>query len=382
MKLDFCKLEVTILHSFTSFDTLYDKIMNFRSICQYFCAMDTGAIDPKQPQDITSGDYLVEMKFDNTQLDCELKLIDSTTPGANKFTFVVYNMPATTLFAVDDYLLFKYYWESDPTKYLFYHTVIQNIQSKRVGGDLQTTIKGVVVDQDILANWSVYRTSPLLQYTSDIADFIKNELQLDIYSTVNVPEAHIKLPAPIYTYGKTVKQVLDLFCQQMTTLIQSDLLLIHNYTSNENAWNSMNISQKYTPSAYVPITTNHSRTKTKLLWKFVNNECIVFFRNTDMDSKFLNDYYKIEVPIVNYNDLLLYDDKTDNFTIECFGIPILKSGVAYYIEVSAVPAYITTQSAFYVVEEVETKITICDGFIMKIHSMKSMDNGNIDPLKK
>lgn len=331
--LDFCQLEVIVIHSLQTFATLKDKFVNLKQINTFF--QNTG-----YSNEIEDPNFVVQLEFTNSMLDCELKIVDSIEDDGDSFQFTVYNIPDKTIFSVGDYLLFKYYWRGDPKKYTFYHGYINDIKSTRSAADFKTVIKGEVVHQNILYNWSIFNKYPKLDLFEQIPDFIQNELKLGFYSTTSGWEQSILLPNAIFTRGKSVGQILDEICQQVT----------------EN--------NKILDPA------NKDSLKNRLRWRLVNGETILFFRDSDLDGQELNTQFNIEVPAVNYSDLLEYQDNTENYQIQVFGIPTLKAGMVFYVDTTGTPDWVTEESAYFVAEEVEHNITCSDGYIMKIYARK------------
>lgn len=315
-----CILEVTVIHSLQNFETTAEKFRNVSAISQYFKRLDKSAIDPN------NSDLVIQLQFDNTQLFCELKVIDSMEDESDKFTFRVWNVPEGTIFAKEDYLLFKFYWDSDPTTYTTYHGIIKSIKSKRTNADLQVTIKGNIVDQDVLYNWSIYDKYPKLTYYNDVKDFIENELHFNFTSLVPGFTDKTRLSKPILTYNKSIGDILEEVCKQAS-----------------------------------------SSTGEQCSWKFINNNTILLYKKSDLSTKYLNETYNLRVPAINYNDLIEFTDNGTGFTIELFGIPTLIAGIVFYIEVTDVPSYITTESAYYIANEIEHNITLKDGYMMKVY---------------
>jgi hypothetical protein len=342
--LDFCKLEVTVVHSLINFKSTLEKFRNVSAISKYF-ESDSGqwTLDPD------NSDTVIVLKFDNSQLSCELKAIDSTDDACDNFIFKVWNVPENTIFNIGDYLLFKWYWESDPTRYTVYHGVIKSISVKRNNADLQTSLKGCLVNQDILYNWSIYAKYPKITYYSEVSDFIQNELNFNFTPMIPTFNNKIKLLNPILTRGKSVGEILEQICQQIT----KDLSVIPYNVQMGGVFD------------YPTIVT--SEAKDKCNWKFINGNTILIYLDSQLNTKLLNELYSIVVPSVNYNDLIEYTNNGDNFTIQVFGIPTLKSGIVFYIDTTGVPNYVTTKSAYYLVTEIEHNITISDGYVTKVY---------------
>lgn len=315
-----CILEVTVIHSLQNYETTAEKFRNVSAISEYFKRLDKESIDPNNP------DLVIQLQFDNTQLFCELKVIDSMEDESDKFTFKIWNVPEGTIFAEEDYLLFKFYWDSDPTTYTTYHGIIKSIKSKRTVSDLQVTIKGNIVDQDILYNSSIYGKYPKLTYYSDVEDFIENELHFNFTSLVPGFIDKTQLSKPILTYNKSIGEILEEVCKQASL-----------------------------------------STGEQCSWKFINNNTILLYKKSDLSTKYLNETYNLRVPTVNYNDLMEFTDNGTGFTIELLGIPTLIAGIVFYIEVTDVPSYITTKSTYYIVNEIEHNITLKDGYMMKVY---------------
>lgn len=320
--LDFCKLEVTIVHSLLSFKTAPRKFKNIAAISKYF----NQSAPAKHPY-LESANTVLVLEFDNTQLDCELKIVDSTEDASDVFAFKVWNFPENTMMYIGDYLLFKYYWESDPTKYTTYHGVIKTIRSKRDTANVKTIVKGQLVNQDILYNWSIYEKYPKLTYYSEVKDFIENELQFSFTYMIPVFSRKLRLTTPILTKGKPVGAILEEVCSQLTAILKDDTCK----------------------------------------WKFINGNTILIYRGSDLGKKFLNEQFKLQVPAINYNDLFEYTDNGENFFIEMEGIPTLVSGIVFYVDTTGVPPYITTESAYYVADEIEHTISCTDGYSVKIY---------------
>ncbi len=320
IKCDFCRLEITVVHSLQNFETSEDKFRNIAAISQYFSKLGTSAVDPNNK------DLIIQLQFDNTQLACELKIIDSMEDESDKFTFRIWNVPEGTIFVKGDYLLFKYYWDSDPTTYTTYHGVIKSVSSKRTSADLAVVIKGSIVDQDILYNWSIYNKYPKLNNYSDVSDFIENELQYNF--TTLVPGFIDKTPlsTPILTYKKSVGDILTEVCSQAS-----------------------------------------ESTGQECSWKFINNNTILLYKKSDLSTKFLNETYNMRVPSIDFNSLFDFKNNGEEFIIECTGIPTLVAGIVFYIDCTGVPSYITTESAYYVVNEIEHNITLKDGYLIKVY---------------
>ena len=339
--LDFCKLEVTIIHSLQPFTSMVDKFRNVAEISKYFqssastfddvalyfrAELGLGIVNTK------SEDFIIKMQFDNLQARCELKIVDSIEDASDTFIFKVWNFPENTILYAGDYLLFKYYWESDPNNYTSYHGVINTVDAKRTCADLQITVKGQLVHQNILYNWSVYDKYPKLQYYSDIKDFIENELKFDFTSMVHGFTDKTPLTTPIFTRGKSVGVIFEEVCKQATAgLLEND----------------------------------------ECLWKFVNGQTILFYKSSNLDGRLLNEYFKVEVLSIKYNDLLSYTMNTDQYCIETFGLPTIVAGIVFHIDAEEVPDYVTTESAYYIVNEVEHNITLSSGYTMKIYATKT-----------
>jgi len=333
--LDFCKLEVIVIHSLQTFTSKATKFQNVAQISQYFKLYNSDSTDIFKyfntgMQYGSDVNMVIQVQFDNTQLNCELKIVDSAEDASDTFTFKVWNLPENTILAEGDYLLFKYYWEADPSNYISYHGIITTLTSKRTSANLQTTVKGQLVDQNILYNWSVYDKYPKLNYYSDIKDFIEQELQFKLVSRIQGFEDKTKLPTPILTRSKSVGDILNDVCDQITkTKLTGD--------------------------------TCH--------WKFVNGQDIWLYKHSDLGSRILNEYLKMTVPSVKYNDLLEYTLNDDGVIIQVFGIPTLVAGVVFYIDAEEVPeGHATIASAYYMVNEVEHNITVSDGYVTKIYA--------------
>jgi hypothetical protein len=315
----FCRVEVTIIHSLQNFATTAEKFRNVAAISQYYKRLDRGAIDPNNP------DLVIQSQFDNTQLFFELKIIDSTEDDSDKFTFKLYNVPEGTIFVEGDYLLFKIYWDSDPTTYTTYHGIIKSVKSKRTVADLQATIKGSLVDQDILNNWSIYQKYPKLTYYSDVKDFIEQELKFNFTPLTTNFLGKVPLSKPILTYNKSIGDILGEVCKQLSASGQ------------------------------------------ECSWKFVNNNTILIYKKSDLGTKYLNEVYNLRVPTINYNDIFEFTSNGTGFIIETEGIPTLTAGIVFCVEVTSVPSYITAETTYYIVNEVEHNITLKDGYLMKIY---------------
>lgn len=318
---NFCRLEVTVIHSLQNFKTTAEKFRNVASISQYFQKLGNNAIDPNNV------DLVIQTQFDNEQMNCELKIVDSMEDNSDSFVFKVWNIPEGTIMVEGDYLLFKFYWDSDPTTYTSYQGIIKTIKSKRTVANLQTTIKGSIVNQDVLYNWSVYDKYPKLTYYKDVEDFIENELNYNFTSLVPGFVDKVQLTKPILTYNKSVGDILEEVCKQASVV-----------------------------------------TGEKCSWKFINNNTILLYKKSDLSTKYLNDTYNMRVPSIDYNSLFEFTGNgSGGFKIELTGIPTIVAGIVFYIDVTSVPSYITTKSAYYVVNEVEHNITTKDGYIMKVN---------------
>jgi len=338
--LDFCKLEVTVIHSLQTFTSMIDKFRNVSEIAKYFKSDSSTFTDVAQyfraelglgMSNFKSEDFVVRLQFDNTQLNCELKIIDSLEDASDTFVFKVYNLPIDTVLTSGDYLLFKYYWESNPKKYTSYHGIITTIGSKRTSAELQLTVKGQLVNQNILYHWSIYDKYPILQYYSDVKGFIMNELKFNFTTRIKGFSDKIALPTPIFTRGKSVGIILENVCEQITKSILKEKNDICR-------------------------------------WKFLNGQTILIYKESDLGGRILNEHIHIQVPSIKYNDLLNYTPDDGEYLIEVFGIPTLVSGIVFYIDAEEVPDYVTVESAYYIANEVEHNIRLSDGYTMRIHA--------------
>lgn len=320
VKCGHCILEVTVIHSLQNFATTAEKFRNISAVSEYFKKMDKTAINPNNP------DMVIQLQFNNDRYHCELKIVDSTEDDSDKFVFKVFNIPEGTILVKGDYLLFKIYWAEDPNTYTIYHGVVVDVSSKRTVADLQLTVKGNLVDQDILYNWSIYEKYPKLTYYSDIEDFVENELHFNFTTLVPGFVDNVPLTKPILTYQKSIGGILEQVCAQASKSIGE-----------------------------------------QCSWKFINNNTILLYKKSDLGTKFLNERYNLRVPTINYNSLFGFTNNGTGFTVETVGIPTLTAGIVFYIEVTDVPSYITAESTYYVVNEVEHNITLKDGYLMKIY---------------
>lgn len=342
-ELDFCKLEVCVIHPFLS--TKADERYNDISGKLKFYNLKDKDVWSAENEIVTSKDpdMVVQLQFDNTQLNCELKVVDSTEDESDKFQFKVWNMPENVTFAVDDYLLFKWYWEADPDNYTCYHGVIKSVKSKRNSADLETTVKGIVVDQDILYATSIYQKYPKLTYYSDVKNFIERELNLEFVSMIPGFSQKTPLPEPILTRGKSVGVIMETVCSQLTRTV----------LKNANSRYPNDVAK----------------------WKFLNGQTILIYRESDLKSRnsnILNNHLMITVPEVSYNDVLEFTDNGDNnFTLQVFGLPTVVSGISIHVDATDAPAFVTFESAYYTVDEVEHNITMADGYIMKAYVRKN-----------
>lgn len=335
--LDFCKLDVTIIHSLQTFTSMVDKFNNVSQITKYFDLNNSSSTDLLSyfRDEMRLGgdsDLVIQLQFDNTQLDCELNIIDSTEDASDTFVFKVYNLPENTVLYSGDYLLFKFYWESDPEHYTSYHGLIKTVSAKRSSANVLTTAKGQLVNQNILYNWSIYDKYPKLEYYSDIKDFVEQELKFEFVSMIHGFNTNMNLPTPILTRGKSVGDILEDVCSQITK----------NVLTNDEC-----------------------------LWKFVNGQTILLYKRSDLGGRILNEYFKISVPSIKYADLLSYTITDGEYIIEVFGLPTVVSGIVVYIDAEDVPDYISAESLYYVVNEVEHKITLSDGYIVKLYASKT-----------
>lgn len=329
---DQCILEVTVVHSLQSFETNIEKFRNIQAISQYFSRIGNETIYLKNT------DSVVKLQFNNTQLLCELKIIDSTEDKSDKFTFKVWNIPDNTILSEGDYLLFKFYWKSDPTTYTTYHGMIKRLKAKRTGEGLQTTIKGNLVNQEILYSTSVYEKYPKLTYFNDVQNFIENDLNYNFTTLAPGFVDKTPLSRPILTRDKSVGDVLTEICKQLT-----------------------------------------KSTGQECSWKFINNNTVLLYKKSDLGTKYLNERYNIRSISIDYNSLSDFIDNGTNFTVECVGIPTLTAGITFYIDCTAVPAYVKTQSAYYVISEIEHNITLNAGYHVKIYCdlANSEENTNV-----
>lgn len=335
--LDFCKLEVTIIHSLQTFSSMVDKFHNVKEITKYFDLYNSSSTDLLTyfRDDMRLGndaDLVIKLQFDNTQLNCELKIIDSTEDASDNFVFKVWNLPNNTVLFSGDYLLFKFYWESDPEHYTSYHGVIKDIKAKRSSADLLITAKGEVVNQNILYNWSIYEKYPKLHFYSDVKDFIENELNFNFVPMVTGFNNDTVLPTPIFTRGKSVGIILEEVCKQITDSVSKD---------------------------------------DPCHWKFINGQTILLYKDSDLGGRILNEYFKIAVPSIKYNDLLEYTPNDTGYIVNTFGIPALVSGIVFHINADEVPSYLEAESAYYTANEIEHNITLSSGYIMKIYATKT-----------
>jgi hypothetical protein len=321
-EMNFCRLEVTVLHSLLNFTERFDRYRNAASIIKYFNTLTHPIVI-----NFMDNDMLFQLQFDNTILSCELQIIDSTDDTADSFKFKVWNIPTDTILTIGDYLLFKFYYNSEPDVYTTYHCVVKSLKPSRDSeANLLTEITGTVVDQDILSNWSIYAKYPKLNTYNDVKDFVENELKFNFTTTVPGFVDKTLLTTPILTRGKSISNILTEVCSQASKSLGKDCG-----------------------------------------WKFVNSNTILIYKNIDLGTKLLNDQYNLLIPVINYNDIFEFVDNGTNFTVKVYGIPTLKSGVVFYVEVTTIPDYITAKSTYYVVEEIEHSITINDGYIMKIY---------------
>jgi len=332
--LDFCKLEVTVIHSLQTFTSMTDKFNNIFQITKYFNMQNNSVMDFPEYLNTSlildnNNDTVIQLQFDNTQLDCELKIIDSTEDNSDSFVFKVYNLPENTILYADDYLLFKFYWESDPNNYTSYHGLIKTVSAKRSSANILTTVKGQLVHQNILYNWSIYDKYPKLEYYSDIKDFVEQELKFEFISMIHGFTTNMKLPTPILTRGKSVGSILEEVCSQLTSNVLS---------------------------------------KDECLWKFVNGQTILLYKRSDLGRRILNERFKIPVPSIKYADLLAYTITDGEYTIELFGLPTVVAGIVIYIDAEEVPEYISVESAYYIVNEIEHNITLTSGYNVKIYA--------------
>lgn len=320
IKCDQCILEVTVIHSLQSFETNIEKFRNIQSISKYFTRIGNETIYLKNT------DSVVKLQFNNTQLFCELKIIDSIEDESDKFTFKVWNVPDNTIFSEGDYLLFKFYWASDPTTYTTYHGIIKKLKAKRTYDGLLTTIKGSLVDQEILYNTSVYEKYPKLSYYNDVQNFIEHDLNYNFTTLAPGFIDKTKLARPILTRGKSIGDVLTEVCKQLS-----------------------------------------KTTGQQCSWKFINGNTILLYKKSDLGTKYLNERYNIRVISIDYNSLFDFIDNGTDFTVECVGIPTLTAGLVFYIDCTTVPSYITTKSTYYVINEIEHTITLNNGYEVKIY---------------
>lgn len=340
--LDFCKLEVTVLHSIQGFESAKEKLNNVAAMVKYFDPADKNEW-ANERKSVTSDD-LFQFKFDNTQLNCELKVVDSIDDEGDNFIFKVWNIPETVIFYPDDFLLFKYYWETDPKKYTTFHGLIKKVKSNRLSSDLETTIKGELVNQAILYGTSVFQKFPKLTQYSDVKNFVENELNLEFVSMIPGFSQKTKLVTPILTRGKSVGVIMELICKELTdTTLKTANPLYPNDVAR---------------------------------WKFLpDGQTILVYRDSDLISKnssILNNDVKMTVSSVDYNDLLEFTDVGDgSYVIQIFGLPTIKAGVVFYINTKGAPSFVTAESAYYVVDEVEHNISLADGFIMKAYVRKT-----------
>jgi hypothetical protein len=228
-----------------------------------------------------------------------------------------------------DYLLFKFYWESDPDHYTSYHGLIKTVSVKRSSANVLTIVKGQLVHQNILYNWSIYDKYPKLEYYSDVKDFVEHELKFEFVSMISGFTTDMNLPTPILTRGKSVGVIFEEVCKQITKSVL---------------------------------------TNDECLWKFVNGQTVLFYKRSDLSGRVLNEYFKISVPTIKYSDLLTYTITDGEYVIELFGLPTIVSGIVIYIDAEEVPDYISIESAYYIVNEVEHKITLNDGYIAKLYT--------------
>jgi hypothetical protein len=311
---DFARIDVTLCHRPTmrNLDTVEEQMAY---IAQYFQQTDYN----------TTTDYLV-LKFNNEQLHCDLNIIDSLEEGADKFSFSVWNVPDDVMFAQDDIILFRYYWQDDSSRYTIYHGQILSISTDRSGADWKTTITGEIIHSNLMYNWSAYRRISLVKYYSDIASIVSSEIGLTLKTHIEEFFDNIPLTEPILTYNKTVGEVLTDVCAQLST---------------ENV---------------------------KCRWKIINNDLFIYKVN-ELDHAIFNEAYDIDTLVVKYDDLLEFTSVNDNqVQFKAFGLPAVKAGVVIELNSNGAPDYITWKTDFLIVDEVEHSITADDGYISTVYA--------------
>lgn len=340
-ELGFCKLEVTAIHSPMNLKDVTARFQNMQAIQKYFVttAQSTDSGYPSAVQ--ANKDKVIQVKFDNTQLNCELQVIDSTEDESDTFTFTVYNVPDNTIFIKGDYLLFKWYWDNDPDNYTMYHGTIDTAKAELSAADRKIIVKGPLVNQDILYNYTSSTKYPKLTYYSDVKDYVVNDLKLDFKSTMSIFTQKQPMSSPILTKGKSVGKIMETVCERVT-----------------KGW--LTQSERYPGD--------------KCKYKFVNGQAIYFYRDSDLKNRnetILNKEYKIPTISIHYNDLFDFQNIDGVYTIEVTGLPTLKSGIAFYIDCANVPAWVSTQSAYYLADEVEHNFSLKDGYNCKIYARLS-----------
>jgi len=303
---DFARLEVTLCHrpDLSNLATVEEQTAY---IAQYFQQTNYNA----------TTDYLV-LKFNNEQLHCELDIVDSLEEGSDSFKFSVWNVPES--------VMFKYYWTDDNTRFSIYHGQIQDITVDRSNADWKTTVSGEIIHSDLMYNWSGYQVFKKVRYYSDVATMISTELGFNLVTYIEEFYDNIPLKETIITYKKTIGEVLNNVCSQLSTA------------------------------------------NVKCHWKIINTDLFIF-KVSDLDSGMLNDAYAIDTLVINYNDLLEFKEVNYNqIQFKVFGLPTVKAGIIIELNTEYAPDYVTWQTDFLIVDEVEHVINIDDGYISTVYA--------------
>lgn len=313
-------------------------------------------LDTETFADLTNGKHEsvigTVLEFSNEDLNCELDLNDSVDSKSNNFKFTVWNLYSSLDPAIkvqtDDLIRFKFYWKNNPELFTIYDTIITDVETTQDGGDLKTSFKGSIVEQNLLFRMPAQGDIKKIVYHTDIHKLIENKCGYEYYlddliqfdpfqietddvaadgSTVIIERNGEFIPEPLSTFKYTVGSLLDKYIE----------LLSETY-------------------------------KTTFHWKIALGNILRVYREEEglpeASAKFLT---------IKYEDILSIKDNSDSNTeIKVFGIPSLKSNSAFMIDFGTNPPEISEgkHRIIYLVDEIKSKFTMGDGYTNSIYAHK------------
>lgn len=316
VELTFGKLEVATYHSFLNTGNMDEAWENYKTLSKVF----KGDVDLKTGFGYCDPDDngpAINVNFDNTDLHCELVTVDSLDANSDSFKFTVWNIPEETIFYLNDVITFKYYWESDPSRFSIYHGRVEFTKAERSGGDVKTVIQGKLIHQNILYHWSAFKVYKKIQYYSELKDVLFTELGLVLNSSVGELGRRISLENPILTHRTTIGEIIDQICEELG-----------------------------------------------VEWRLINHNEVLIYTREELELQLLNERYDVEVLTIDYNDILDLSVADDaQFKFKMYGLPMIKPGTVIIINTDNTPDFVTLETTSYVIDEVESTITLRDGFM-------------------